>query len=798
MTVQVSDRLSQLYVGNGVNTRFDFMFRAYEQEDETGVGVRIKVGNEFEFIDESEYTVTTNPDNMGGYVTFVNPPSAETFFYIAGKTPVDQLLDITNYDNFYPDALERALDKITAILQEWNHLVDFETKTRILADIAYDDLAKQREADLKAYIDGIASAVIGKPVLGLPSEFVVDGDENQEQINNKTVRGFDSIVDLLVYAPRVNGQTVFVKSYHSGLNKGGGTFVYNSAKKFINDGVVTFNGWVRASFMFITSSMAGCYIDDENDDQPYLQRGIYYCGENKFPFYIDEGIHLCKTANFFRWGSENQYQTNCQIFDIKHDNLKIIGKSKNSIIKYGAGITYTGWEEVGYVGARLFSTRSPSDRINGFELIGLSLDGNGLNNKIRGINPGGTAAGNQAVFIWHGNNNHVKNCVFKDFSGYQVINISYDTYDTVIENNEFINSGWLDGTNWTQNYTDQSTVFLGGSYVCRGNRLIQNTQGMFAGTAFELHGSGFTSGNYIENYAGCFLSASVVTNANNVFMSNTCENCTMLLNTDTQNQLTNIVELMGNSFKQNTMYLSESGIYGKYRSIIYAYAAYNPLKTKLIISANIITTDGKYIGSSNEYLKKFNSVLLLQQTNLVVFRGNIVDGFRGSIARLLRQADDSELYIASNTFENCGVDGTFTHGNSIIYYDNDGAQDYGLTPKIIGLSKNEYNSCNYKSFFSSNIDVVGSTITPKKLTVDGDKSQNWIAPVLFKDNMQIRYDVSFLFDYKCFSQVVDSELNPYVGGYNAINVVGKLDSWNDKVKSIYQKIYPAELFTKIT
>lgn len=185
MTVQVSDRLSQLYVGNGINTRFDFTFRAFEQEDETGIGVRVKVGNDFEFIDESEYAVTLNPDNLGGYVTFVEPPSAVTFFYIAGKTPVDQLLDITNYDNFYPDAIERALDKLTAILQEWKHLVDFETQARILADIDYDELAKQREADLKSYIDGIASSIIGQPIRGLPATFVVDGDENQKQINDQ-------------------------------------------------------------------------------------------------------------------------------------------------------------------------------------------------------------------------------------------------------------------------------------------------------------------------------------------------------------------------------------------------------------------------------------------------------------------------------------------------------------------------------------------------------------------------------------------------------------------------------------
>ncbi|WP_262034508.1 hypothetical protein [Acinetobacter baumannii] len=128
MTVQVSDRLSQLYVGNGVNTRFDFMFRAYEQEDETGVGVRIKVGNEFEFIDESEYAVTTNPDNMGDTLLLLTLLALKHFFILQVKTPVDQNLDITNYDNFYPDAIERALDKLTAILQEWKHLVDLKHK----------------------------------------------------------------------------------------------------------------------------------------------------------------------------------------------------------------------------------------------------------------------------------------------------------------------------------------------------------------------------------------------------------------------------------------------------------------------------------------------------------------------------------------------------------------------------------------------------------------------------------------------------------------------------------------------
>ncbi len=245
MTVQVTDRLSQLYVGNGVNTRFDFTFRIFDQEDETGVAVRIKVGNEFEFLDETKYTVTINPDNLGGYVNFLDAPDAQTYFYIAGKTPVDQLLDITNYDNFYPDAIERALDKLTAILQEWKHLVDFETQARILADLNYDELAQQRETELKAYIDGIASAITGQPVLGLPAKFVVDGAETQKAINDLNIQVVKSKSALEVLKPRIDGQVVLMTGYYENQFQGGDHFKYDKSQSTVNNGVTIINGWVK-------------------------------------------------------------------------------------------------------------------------------------------------------------------------------------------------------------------------------------------------------------------------------------------------------------------------------------------------------------------------------------------------------------------------------------------------------------------------------------------------------------------------------------------------------------------------
>ena len=178
MTIPVSNRLSQLYVGNGVNTRFDFTFRAFGQEDETGIAVRVKDSNGFEFIDSDLYSVNVNQDGVGGYITFTNPPSASTYFYIIGNTSVDQLLDITNYDNFYPDAIERALDKITAILQERNSLLDLEVQARTLADINYDLLAQARETDLKNYIDTIVANITDAPLA--ESQFVTYVDSVNE------------------------------------------------------------------------------------------------------------------------------------------------------------------------------------------------------------------------------------------------------------------------------------------------------------------------------------------------------------------------------------------------------------------------------------------------------------------------------------------------------------------------------------------------------------------------------------------------------------------------------------------
>lgn len=66
------------------------------------------------------------------------------------------------------------------------------------------------------------------------AENVRDGAETQKQINDKSVRVFESIADLLTYTPRKDGQVVYVKGYHNPTNFAlakpyvGGVIVYMS------------------------------------------------------------------------------------------------------------------------------------------------------------------------------------------------------------------------------------------------------------------------------------------------------------------------------------------------------------------------------------------------------------------------------------------------------------------------------------------------------------------------------------------------------------------------------------------
>ncbi|MFI8124623.1 hypothetical protein [Acinetobacter sp. ABJ-A23_2] len=77
----------------------------------------------------------------------------------------------------------------------------------------------------------------------LYADLVITQRNLAEKLRKLTVN-VESIAELLEL-DKWEGRTVYVKSYHSGLNKGGGNFIYASCHANVNDGGGCIKGWVR-------------------------------------------------------------------------------------------------------------------------------------------------------------------------------------------------------------------------------------------------------------------------------------------------------------------------------------------------------------------------------------------------------------------------------------------------------------------------------------------------------------------------------------------------------------------------
>ena len=104
----------------------------------------------------------------------------------------------------------------------------------------------------------------------LDASFVVDGDENQHDINNKTIRFFKSMNELLLSKPKKNGQLVTLFAYHDGGQQGGSDLIAIQSGILIENGVTVFRSnvvgfedyfWVRVNISHITPEMAGAIGD---------------------------------------------------------------------------------------------------------------------------------------------------------------------------------------------------------------------------------------------------------------------------------------------------------------------------------------------------------------------------------------------------------------------------------------------------------------------------------------------------------------------------------------------------------
>ena len=116
MTISTTDsRIS--YNGNGVTTVFAFPYRFLANADLVVVEVS-STGVETVKTLTTDYTLTGAGDDAGGSVTMLVAPASGTRLVIYRDTEVVQETDYTSGDAFPAESHERALDRLTMILQE--------------------------------------------------------------------------------------------------------------------------------------------------------------------------------------------------------------------------------------------------------------------------------------------------------------------------------------------------------------------------------------------------------------------------------------------------------------------------------------------------------------------------------------------------------------------------------------------------------------------------------------------------------------------------------------------------------
>ena len=255
---------------------------------------------------------------------------------------------------------------------------------------------------------------------GWDASFVVDGSENQHQINSKTARIAKTIKDLIAIQSPKDGQTANVLGYHSATNfalskpyRGGGQFVFNASleKSKHNGGTIidpnrpfptdwsnqdqvqtwftpnlTGSGaWVRVSNdeYAIKVDEFGAKGDGVADDTVAINLAIAYASQTPVSsrvssvVYFPAGIYritstLTVTANGVELRGEYESGTNMNESEIGYGSTHIYYDAENGLpaIKFGksSGLQFGN----GLRGIRLSANSSLVNKPIGLQLAGLS------------------------------------------------------------------------------------------------------------------------------------------------------------------------------------------------------------------------------------------------------------------------------------------------------------------------------------------------------------------------------------------------------------------------------------------
>lgn len=248
----------------------------------------------------------------------------------ADKTYVDNQLTIkTNKDDVYTKSE-------TYTKQESSDLVNNSISTALTPVNTSLGLAKRGVANR---YDSSLTYNLGERVVLTNGDIVkstVDGNTNNPNVDmagwvQQNTNIVVSISDMVAITNSKDGDVCQVKSYYAPSNlalaqpyKGGGDFVFNSAKVGVNDGITVFNGWHRMSSDLDTHK-AGLKGDGVTDDLDAIRNYVMFLANS------GGGTVIFSESDLGYKFSDAIYVVSDVSFEI--NSQKLIGTSGKSLFK---------------------------------------------------------------------------------------------------------------------------------------------------------------------------------------------------------------------------------------------------------------------------------------------------------------------------------------------------------------------------------------------------------------------------------------------------------------------------------
>ena len=161
MTISSANPKAGPYLGDGENTVFEFEFTVFSRE-EVQVLLTSPLGGETALVLDSDFFVSLNADQSetpGGYVSLSVAPETGYKVSILSDIQFDQEVDLTNAGGFYPDVIERALDKLTLQTLQLRERIGRALLASVASGIQTDDYLGQAIGASDAAVSAAQQAI---------------------------------------------------------------------------------------------------------------------------------------------------------------------------------------------------------------------------------------------------------------------------------------------------------------------------------------------------------------------------------------------------------------------------------------------------------------------------------------------------------------------------------------------------------------------------------------------------------------------------------------------------------------